>query len=67
MSAIVLYSPFVARCGRYTVSFSLTPDGRIAEAWLPRPPVRLTPAELAAYRRARTAFETATTQPGAAT
>lgn len=42
--------------GRYRLEMAVGPTGRIRETWSPRPPCRLTPAELQGYHQARRAF-----------
>lgn len=45
--------------GRFRLDLAVDPRGRVREQWSPKLPIRLTPAELQAYRSARARFEAA--------
>lgn len=42
--------------GRFRLSLSVDPSGRIRETWSPRPPVRLNPGELNMYHRVKAGY-----------
>lgn len=42
--------------GRFRLALAVDPKGCVREEWSPRPPVRLSPPELAIYRRVIAGF-----------